>query len=310
MPSQYRKVINFYPDLMQLETIVDADGTAGTDGTATGTSCFQPESTYDFAIVYKAKKEKDCLEIFFRQVEEELGLKIKKLTSSNFDKNGLVYGLISAPREVLAERAEKLKISIPLHKAVDEEFSLAESAMKTMKHYFSPCLESGFFKIPYDAKYKNNINASAFEGGDPFTSSRIRIMLIHDLLKDIDVTAELREKNPASPHLNRDEYRGLRWLEKKKIIEDSFALHSREEVKKLADLALSKESWYKYLSLTSLRNYFGEKIGLSFAWRSAWLSNALGFPILFGELQSLLRHLLSIFNDRFAIIDNHGFGYI
>ena len=281
MSYQYRKVTNFYPDLMQLETIVDAES----NGTTRDSSRIQPESTYDFAIVCKAKKEKDCLEIFFRQVQEELGLKIKKLNSANFDKNGLVYSLISAPREILAERAEKLKISIPLHKAVDEEFSLAQSAMKTIRHYFAPCLESGFFKIPYDAKYEAYINASAFEGGDPFTSSRIRIMLIHDLLKDIDITAELKEKNPSSPHLKCDEYRGMRWLEKNKYIEDSFPLHSRDEAKYLADLALSKESWYRSLSLTSLRNYFGEKIGLSFAWRSAWLSNSLGIPILVGKIK-------------------------
>ena len=204
---------------------------------------------------------------------------------NKFDKNGLIYGVISASRDVLAERAVKLKISIPLQKRVDEDYSLARSCMKTIKHYFSPCLESGFFKIPYDPQYEDHINPSIFEGGDPFNSSRIRIMLIHDLIKDIDITSELKEKEPSHPSLKNDEYRGLRWLEEHKYIEDSFPLHSRDEVKDLASSVLSSnESWYRSLSLTSLRNYFGEKIGLSFAWRSAWMSNALPFPILFGEL--------------------------
>ena len=271
-----------YPG-MELESIVDIDqtGRSSSDKVESQTQ----SNREDFVIVYKAKKEgSNCLEIFLRHVQEEQGLKVKKLLSSKFDKDGLVYGVISAPREVLAERAEKLKISIPLHKPVDEEFSLAESCMKTVRHYFSPCLESGFFKIPYGAKHEEHISSSAFEGGDPFTSSRIRIMLIHDLLKDIDITQELKEKDPRNPSLKSDQYRGLRWLEEQKFVEDSFPLHNREETRYLAGTALSKASWYKSLSLTSLRNYFGEKIGLSFAWRSAWLSNALGLPFLFGEL--------------------------
>ena len=281
MPLQFQNS-EIYANIMHLETIVDYDQN-GEMSEPDGLRSQPPLN--DYVIVYKAKKESGCLEIFFRQVEEEAGLKLKKLVSSKFDKNGLIYGVISASRDVLAERAVKLKISIPLQKRVDEDYSLARSCMKTIKHYFSPCLESGFFKIPYDPQYEDHMNPSIFEGGDPFNSSRIRIMLIHDLIKDIDITSELKEKEPSHPSLQNDEYRGLRWLEEHKYIEDSFPLHSRDEVKDLASSVLSSnESWYRSLSLTSLRNYFGEKIGLSFAWRSAWMSNALPFPILFGEL--------------------------
>lgn len=269
-----------YPSVMEMTTVVDVSGPQQENKSP-------PSPDYDFVIVFKAKKETGALEIFLRQLKEDLGLKLKTLNSSNFDKDGLVYGLISAPRKVLEERAEKLKISIPLQRKVDETFSRTDCLIKKIKHYFAPSLESGFFKIPYDCHFKDHISNLAFAGGNPFTCSRIRIMLIYDLIKDIDITEELEEKEPNHPSLSRDEYRGIKWLKEKRYIEDSFALHDKEEVRTLARTALSKESWYRSLSLTSLRNYFGDKIGMSFAWRSAWLSNALLFPIIMGKLNSI-----------------------
>lgn len=47
------------------------------------------------------------------------------------------------------------------------------------------------------------------------------------------------------------------------------------------DINLTRKKWFKFLSLLMIRNYFGEKIGLYFAWAGTLL-NSLWLPMFFG----------------------------
>lgn len=264
---------NLYPSIDYMN-VVDFDSRDST---------LKLKSKADIVIVYKAKNEKGALQDFLEELEQTLGLSVKKLVSLNFDNNKLCYALIRAPRHVLAARAEKLNVLIPLQQPVDEEYSKLTSLWTQLKHYVSPSLESGFFKIPYSSRYEEIIAQSpGYSSSDELSSSRLRSMLIYDIIKDLDISAKLKEANPSDKSLDKDEYRGIRWLEDKGLIVDSFVLHSAQESKKLAKQLLSRRLMFKSLSITSLRNYFGEKVAISFAWRSAWLSNFLGLPMLFG----------------------------
>ena len=144
----------------------------------------------DYVIVYKVRQDNSCIKVFFKQLQEEYGLTVKILESTRYEGDGIVFALISASHEVLSRRAEKLSISIPIQVHINPDYTFAQGTLKILKHYFSPSLDSGFCKVTYLTKYNDLITSQAFDNGNPFSSSRIRVMLIDDIIRDVDISED------------------------------------------------------------------------------------------------------------------------
>lgn len=113
-------------------------------------------------------------------------------------------------------------------------------------------------------------------------------MIVHDLIKDIELTSDLRKikheevagdtKNKSHP------YRGLEWLKRKGYVRMSFVPHSEKDIERFEKQRKEKPYKYPIQSVTSVRDYLGEKVAFAFAWRAAWLSWGLTIPAILGRL--------------------------
>ena len=169
-------------------------------------------------------KQNDFSTVFYNALKQSEKLDVQLKHSDDYDTTGRMFYVISAPRETLSKHAEKLKVAVPLNIMVDG--GRVQTMGDKMKHYFSPCLLSGFFKIPFREQYRAHVAKHTFHGDDPLASSRIRSMLVFDLVSNIDLTLIApRGVFPATK-----EYRGLRWLQSNGHVEEFFVLHDQEEV--------------------------------------------------------------------------------
>ena len=73
-------------------------------------------------------------------------------------------------------------------------------------------------------------------------------------------------------------------MKSKGYVKKSFVPHCRKDRERCENLRSEKGSkLIRIQSVTSIREYLGEKVGFSFAWRSAWLSCGLTIPTILGD---------------------------
>ncbi|KAL5272377.1 hypothetical protein ACHWQZ_G000545 [Mnemiopsis leidyi] len=283
-------------------------------------------SNEDYVIVYdegdqQLNKAMQIMQVFKRKLKEK-GLSSKVVQSEDDKKRR--YILITADnREVLTKRAEVLRVSVPIvmvkvedmmkiqaDQLDDDEvcvvprteiegpaFKRKSSYSNTnsrcsiklfVRDWFLPKLDGGHIKFDFQQKFDEVLFVRPQrEYPDIFTqSSRVRSMIVHDLIKDIELTSDLRKikheevagdtKNKSHP------YRGLEWLKRKGYVRMSFVPHSEKDIERFKKQRKEKHYKYPIQSVTSVRDYLGEKVAFAFAWRAAWLSWGLTIPAILG----------------------------
>ena len=152
--------------------------------------------------------------------------------------------------------------------------------MQLLEDWFLINLNAGYKKIEY-RKSKHSILLEKADN-NPFEDSRVRGYLIHDLLKDINIS----DKSQSSV------YMGLEWMHSKGYIDKYFICHNqRDKFRSDNSRKFNKDNPEKQLSrvkqylqsVTWIRQYFGEKVAFAFAWHSIYLSYALSLPAVLGN---------------------------
>uniref|UniRef100_A0A9L0SMU6 Anoctamin n=1 Tax=Equus caballus TaxID=9796 RepID=A0A9L0SMU6_HORSE len=189
---------------------------------------------------------------------------------------GSVFVRIHAPWQVLAREAEFLKIKVPTKKMyeIKSEGSIAKKFNEILKRLSSPLKP----RVPdhNDNKMKNlsypfsreKMYLYNIQDKDTFFDNATRSRIVHEILKR---TACSRANNTM----------GINSLIANNIYEAAYPLHDGEYDSPgddMNDRKLLYQEWarygvfYKFQPIDLIRKYFGEKIGLYFAWLGLYTS--------------------------------------
>ncbi|XP_012372891.1 anoctamin-2 isoform X1 [Octodon degus] len=224
----------------------------------------------------------DALEEQRREQREEFesnlmaaGLELEKdLESKN---QGSVFVRIHAPWQVLAREAEFLKIKVPTKKEMYEikaGGSIAKKFNAVLQKLSSPLqpkvpehsnnrMKNLSYPFSREKMYLYNIQEK-----DSFFDNATRSRIVHEILKR---TACSRANNTM----------GINSLIANNIYEAAYPLHDGEYDSPgddMNDRKLLYQEWarygvfYKFQPIDLIRKYFGEKIGLYFAWLGLYTS--------------------------------------
>ncbi|XP_068163555.1 anoctamin-4-like isoform X1 [Antennarius striatus] len=297
-------------------SILVNSGTHGDDDTKT--DCDPPEgrskhcglcfsdgkSRIDYILVYrKSSSQSEKREIFERNIRAE-GLQLEK--EASVTNSDVIFLKLHAPWDVLCHYAELMNIRMPFRRKI---FYMHR------RHKFMSRIEKRFNRfrgwLPHKPlKFGNNALPDLAENESftaPFSRSRIHHFIIHN--KDTFFSNATRSRI-VHHILQRVKYEegktkmGLNRLLSNNSYEAAFPLHEGRYHSKNSIRTHGAENhrhllyecwawwgvWYKYQPLDLIRRYFGEKIGLYFAWLG-WYTGML-FP---AALVGLLVFLYGLF---------------
>ncbi|KAM9327575.1 anoctamin-4-like [Pholidichthys leucotaenia] len=293
-------------------TSILEDNTKSDSGLPEGRSkssglCFSDgRSCIDYILVYrKSSPQSEKREVFERNVRAE-GLHMEK--EASLTNSDVIFLKLHAPWEVLCRYAELMNIRMPFRRKI---------FYKHRRHKFMNRLEKRINKFwgwlpPKPMKLGSNTLPDLEENESftaPFSRSRIHHFIIHN--KDTFFSNATRSR--IIHHiLQRVKYEegktkmGLNRLLSNNSYEAAFPLHEGSYHSKKSIRTHGAENhrhllyeywawwgvWYKYQPLDLIRRYFGEKIGLYFAWLG-WYTGML-FPAALVGLLVFLYGLLTL----------------
>ncbi|XP_042804201.1 anoctamin-2 [Panthera tigris] len=204
----------------------------------------------------------------------EAGLELEKDVESK--SQGSIFVRIHAPWQVLAREAEFLKIKVPTKKMyeIKSEGSIAKKFNELLQKLSSPLkprvpehsnnkMKNLSYPFSREKMYLYNI-----QDKDTFFDNATRSRIVHEILKR---TACSRANNTM----------GINSLIANNIYEAAYPLHDGEYDSPgddTNDRKLLYQEWarygvfYKFQPIDLIRKYFGEKIGLYFAWLGLYTS--------------------------------------
>ncbi|XP_069905445.1 anoctamin-2 isoform X2 [Oryctolagus cuniculus] len=204
----------------------------------------------------------------------EAGLELEKDLESK--SQGSVFVRIHAPWQVLAREAEFLKIKVPTKKMYEIKAggSIAKTFNAILQKLSSPLqprvpehsnnrMKNLSYPFSREKMYLYNIQEK-----DTFFDNATRSRIVHEILKR---TACSRANNTM----------GINSLIANNIYEAAYPLHDGEYDSPgddMNDRKLLYQEWarygvfYKFQPIDLIRKYFGEKIGLYFAWLGLYTS--------------------------------------
>ncbi|KAM5254805.1 anoctamin-2 isoform 1-T1 [Hipposideros larvatus] len=204
----------------------------------------------------------------------EAGLELEKDLESK--SQGSIFVRIHAPWQVLAREAEILKIKVPTKKMYEirSEGCIAKKFNEILQKLSSPLKP----RVPEhsDNRMKNlsypfsreKMYLYSIQDKDTFFDNATRSRIVHEILKR---TACARANNTM----------GINSLIANNIYEAAYPLHDGEYDSPgddMNDRKLLYQEWarygvfYKFQPIDLIRKYFGEKIGLYFAWLGLYTS--------------------------------------
>ncbi|XP_058237542.1 anoctamin-5b isoform X1 [Hemibagrus wyckioides] len=226
----------------------------------------------DFVLSYTDDKDGDKKADRRREFEanlEKAGLELETEDKMDSDDHKTYYLKIHAPWEVLATYAEVLKIKVPFKKTdipKGREISLAwlTQPIRLPRNIMKP--EPDYFTAPFN---KNKVDFFLIEDRATFFPPSTRNRIVYYMLT-------------RCPYYNKDrvdrEKTGIKRLLSNGTYTSAYPLHDCRYWKRSKDAQCESERFhlYKYWArflcfykeqpLNLIRKYYGEKIGIYFAW--------------------------------------------
>ncbi|XP_023144192.2 anoctamin-4 isoform X1 [Amphiprion ocellaris] len=266
--------------------------------------CFSDgKSRIDYILVYrKSSSQSEKREIFERNIRAE-GLYMEK--EASLTNSDVIFLKLHAPWDVLCRYAELMNIRMPFRRKI---FYLHR------RHKFMSRMEKRINKfrgwLPRKPMKLNDTLPDLEENESftaPFSRSRIHHFIIHNKDTFFNNATRSRIVHHILQRVKYEEGKnkmGLNRLLSNNSYEAAFPLHEGSYHSKNSIRTHGAENhrhllyecwawwgvWYKYQPLDLIRRYFGEKIGLYFAWLG-WYTGML-FP---AALVGLLVFLYGVF---------------
>uniref|UniRef100_A0A668VTA6 Anoctamin n=2 Tax=Oreochromis aureus TaxID=47969 RepID=A0A668VTA6_OREAU len=267
--------------------------------------CFSDgKSRIDYILVYrKASSQSEKREVFERNIRAE-GLHMEK--EASLTNSDVIFLKLHAPWDVLCRYAELMNIRMPFRRKI---FYMHR------RHKFMSRMEKRINKfrgwLPRKPMKFDNDRLPDLEENESFTAPFSRSRIHHFIIHNKDTFFNNATRSRIVHHiLQRVKYEegktkmGLNRLLSNNSYEAAFPLHEGSYHSKNSIRTHGAENhrhllyecwawwgvWYKYQPLDLIRRYFGEKIGLYFAWLG-WYTGML-FP---AALVGLLVFLYGLF---------------
>uniref|UniRef100_A0A4W6G0Y1 Anoctamin n=1 Tax=Lates calcarifer TaxID=8187 RepID=A0A4W6G0Y1_LATCA len=267
--------------------------------------CFSDgKSRIDYILVYrKSSSQSEKREVFERNIRAE-GLQMEK--EASLTNSDVIFLKLHAPWDVLCRYAELMNIRMPFRRKI---FYMHR------RHKFMSRMEKRINKfrgwLPRKPMKFDNDTLPDLEENESFTAPFSRSRIHHFIIHNKDTFFNNATRSRIVHHiLQRVKYEegknkmGLNRLLSNNSYEAAFPLHEGSYHSKNSIRTHGAENhrhllyecwawwgvWYKYQPLDLIRRYFGEKIGLYFAWLG-WYTGML-FP---AALVGLLVFLYGVF---------------
>uniref|UniRef100_A0A480KCV0 Anoctamin n=1 Tax=Sus scrofa TaxID=9823 RepID=A0A480KCV0_PIG len=232
----------------------------------------------DYILVYrKSNPQTEKREVFERNIRAE-GLQMEK--ESSLINSDIIFVKLHAPWEVLGRYAEQMNVRMPFR--IDKQISrfrrwLPKKPMRLDKETLPDLEENDCYTAPFS---QQRIHHFIIHNKDTFFNNATRSRIVHHILQRIKYE-EGKNKIGLNRLLTNGSYEAAFPLHEgsyrsKNSIRTHGAVNHRHL---LYECWASWGVWYKYQPLDLVRRYFGEKIGLYFAWLG-WYTGML-FPAAF-----------------------------
>ncbi|XP_073940318.1 anoctamin-4 isoform X3 [Castor canadensis] len=247
----------------------------------------------DYILVYrKSNPQTEKREVFERNIRAE-GLQMEK--ESSLINSDIIFVKLHAPWEVLGRYAEQMNVRMPFRRKIyylprrykfmsriDKQISrfrrwLPKKPMRLDKETLPDLEENDCYTAPFS---QQRIHHFIIHNKDTFFNNATRSRIVHHILQRIKYE-EGKNKIGLNRLLTNGSYEAAFPLHEgsyrsKNSIRTHGAVNHRHL---LYECWASWGVWYKYQPLDLVRRYFGEKIGLYFAWLG-WYTGML-FPAAF-----------------------------
>ncbi|KAM9313105.1 anoctamin-4 [Gastrophryne carolinensis] len=244
----------------------------------------------DYILVYrKSSPQSEKREVFERNIRAE-GLQIEKeLSITNGD---IMFVKLHAPWEVLGRYAELMNVRMPFRRKIyylhrrykfmsrmEKQLSrfrgwLPKKPMRLDKETIPDLEENDCYTAPFS---QQRIHHFIINNKDTFFNNATRSRIVHHILQRVKYE-EGKNKIGLNRLLSNCTYDAAFPLHEGSYrSKNSIKTHGAENHRHLLfEYWASWGVWYKYQPLDLVRRYFGEKIGLYFAWLG-WYTGML-FP--------------------------------
>ncbi|XP_058276306.1 anoctamin-4 isoform X2 [Hirundo rustica] len=247
----------------------------------------------DYILVYrKSNPQTEKREVFERNIRAE-GLQMEK--ESSLTNSDIIFVKLHAPWEVLGKYAELMNVRMPfrrkiyyLHRRykfmnrIEKQISrfrgwLPRKPMKLDKETLPDLEENDCYTAPFS---QQRIHHFIIHNKDTFFNNATRSRIVHHILQRVKYE-EGKNKIGLNRLLSNGSYEAAFPLHEGSYrSKNSIKTHGAENHRHLLyECWASWGVWYKYQPLDLVRRYFGEKIGLYFAWLG-WYTGML-FPAAF-----------------------------
>ncbi|XP_027711602.1 anoctamin-4 [Vombatus ursinus] len=247
----------------------------------------------DYILVYrKTNPQTEKREVFERNIRAE-GLQMEK--ESSVINSDIIFVKLHAPWEVLGRYAEVMNVRMPFRRKIyylprrykfmsriDKQISrfrgwLPRKPMRLDKETLPDLEENDCYTAPFS---QQRIHHFIIHNKDTFFNNATRSRIVHHILQRIKYE-EGKNKIGLNRLLTNGSYEAAFPLHEGSYrSKNSIRTHGAENHRHLLyECWASWGVWYKYQPLDLIRRYFGEKIGLYFAWLG-WYTGML-FPAAF-----------------------------
>ncbi|RDD39920.1 Anoctamin-4 [Trichoplax sp. H2] len=239
------------------------------------------ERRIDWVLTYKissdAEKEHKNLErrkAFLDSLRDLAKVQLEEQSSEASVDKVTNYIKIHAPWTTLLEYAEIMRFNMPIKESAlnnDHEFIEPEPTCQTCPSPFeldSPYLEKDY-NPHYTCAFKNSaINKFLIEDRDTFFTSAQRSAVVDYILKRVDYKENDRTKFGAYRLISKGAFeKSFPLHDGPSEFGESLLTHAPENDRQLLRQEWARPGrWYKFQPLDLVRKYFGEKIGIYFAW--------------------------------------------
>ncbi|XP_067855317.1 anoctamin-4-like isoform X2 [Heptranchias perlo] len=236
----------------------------------------------DYILVYrKSNAQAEKREVFERNLRAE-GLNIEK--ESSITNSDIIFVKLHAPWEVLCRYAELMNVRMPFR--MEKRLSrfrgwLPRKPMKLDKDTLPDLEDTDCYTAPFS---QQRIHHFIINNKDTFFNNATRSRILHHILQRVKYE-EGKNKIGLNRLLGNNTYEAAFPLHEgshrsKNSIKTHGAVNHRHL---LFECWAWWGMWYKYQPLDLVRRYFGEKIGLYFAWLG-WYTGMLFPAAIVGSL--------------------------